>query len=199
MLHWAGGAHRCGMLAGGDRTAPPTACRHTLGSPENREDVMAFGERILGSNRALISSIGELCRKDLARGQPGRLAGCAVIARTPCRILMSAAVSARRLHQPLDLRRWHCPTPQSAGGNDCVAGHVGLELRNVGKNYPFERSRRFSEIQPNSGPRDYSRLSCGGGETQLGISAGISAGFLARALGHRGASPTLQEFLPIQR
>ena len=56
MLHWAGGAHRCGMLAGGDRTAPPTACRHTLGSPENREDVMAFGERILGSNRALISS-----------------------------------------------------------------------------------------------------------------------------------------------
>jgi len=73
------------------------------------------------------------------------------------------------------------------------------DLRNVGKNYPFERSRRFSEIQPNSGPRDYSRLSCGGGETQLGISAGISAGFLARALGHRGASPTLQEFLPIQR
>jgi len=118
VLHWAGGAHRCGMLAGGDRTAPPTACRHTLGSPENREDVMAFGERILGSNRALISSIGELCRKDLARGQPGRLAGCAVIARTPCRILMSAAVSARRLHQPLDLRRWHCPTPQPAGGDE---------------------------------------------------------------------------------
>ena len=82
---------------------------------------------------------------------------------------------------------------QSAGRDDCVAGHVGLELRNVGKNYPFERSRRFPEIQPNSGPRDYSRLSCGGGETQLGISAGISAGFLARALGHRGASPTLQE------
>ena len=95
--------------------------------------------------------------------------------------------------------RWHCPSSQSAGGDDCVAGHVGLELRNVGKNYPFERSRRFSEIQPNSGPRDYSRLSCGGGETQLGISAGISAGFLARALGHRGASPTLQEFLPIHR
>jgi hypothetical protein len=34
---------------------------------------------------------------------------------------MSAAVSARGLHQPLDLRRWHCPTPQSAGGDDCVA------------------------------------------------------------------------------
>jgi hypothetical protein len=41
-------------------------------------------------------------------------------------------------------------------------------------------------------------LNCGGGETQLGPSAGISAGFLARALGHPGASPTLQEFLPIQ-
>ena len=27
---------------------------------------------------------------------------------------------------------------------DCVAGHGGLELRNVGKNYPFERSRRIS-------------------------------------------------------
>ena len=95
--------------------------------------------------------------------------------------------------------RWHCPSSQSAGGDDCVAGHVGLELRNVGKNYPFERSRRFPGILANSSHRDYSRLSCGGGETQLGISAGISAGFLARALGHRGASPTLQEFLPIQR
>jgi uncharacterized protein YndB with AHSA1/START domain len=71
---------------------------------------------------------------------------------------------------------------------DCVAGHIGLELRNVGKNYPFERSRRFPGILANSSHRDYSRLSCGGGETQLGPS-GISAGFLARALGHRGASP----------
>jgi len=34
---------------------------------------------------------------------------------------------------------------QSAGRDDCVAGHVGLELRNVGKNYPFERSRRFPD------------------------------------------------------
>ena len=73
--------------------------------------------------------------------------------------------------------RWHCPSSQSAGGDDCVAGHVGLELRNVGKNYPFERSRRFPEIQPNSGPRDYSRLSCGGGETQLGIVPGSQPGF----------------------
>src|SRR5262249_47616892 len=30
----------------------------------------------------------------------------------------------------------------------CVAGHVGLELRNVVANYPFERSHRFTGIQP---------------------------------------------------
>jgi hypothetical protein len=57
------------------------------------------------------------------------------------------------------------------------------DLKNVGKNYPFESSHRFPVIKPNSGHRDYSRLSCGGGETQLGPSAGISAGFLERALG----------------
>ena len=44
---------------------------------------------------------------------------------------------------------------------DCVAGHVRLELRNVVAKYPFERSHRFPVIQPNSGRRDYSRLSCG--------------------------------------
>jgi hypothetical protein len=27
---------------------------------------------------------------------------------------------------------------------DCVAGHIGLELRNVVANYPFERSHRFA-------------------------------------------------------
>jgi hypothetical protein len=63
---------------------------------------------------------------------------------------------------------------------DCVPGHVGLELRNVVANYPFERSHRFPGIKPNSGHRDYSPLSCGGGETQLGPSAEISAGFLER-------------------
>jgi hypothetical protein len=41
----------------------------------------------------------------------------------------------------------------------------GLELRNVGKNYPFERSRRFPGDKPNRGHRDYSRLSCGEGKT----------------------------------
>ena len=43
---------------------------------------------------------------------------------------------------------------------DCLAGHIRFELRNVGANYPFERSRRFPGIKPNSGHRDYSRSSC---------------------------------------
>ena len=37
------------------------------------------------------------------------------------------------------------------------------DLRNVVANYPFERSHRFAGIRPNSGYRDYSRLSCGVG------------------------------------
>jgi hypothetical protein len=57
-----------------------------------------------------------------------------------------------------------------------VAGHVGLELRNVGANYPFEESHRFAGIQPNSGHREYSRLGCGVEETQLGRSARIYVG-----------------------
>src|SRR4029077_13809369 len=61
---------------------------------------------------------------------------------------------------------------------DCVAGHVRLELRNVDTNYPFERSHRFAGIQPNSDFRDYSRLSCGVGDTQLGRRPGSR---LARA------------------
>jgi hypothetical protein len=52
-----------------------------------------------------------------------------------------------------------------------VAEVVGLELRNVGANYPFERSQRFPGIQPNSSYRDYSRLSCVVGDTQLRLSA----------------------------
>src|SRR6266550_3904074 len=44
---------------------------------------------------------------------------------------------------------------------DCVAGVVGLELRNVGANYPFEKSRRFPAIQPNLVTGDGSRLSRG--------------------------------------
>jgi hypothetical protein len=61
---------------------------------------------------------------------------------------------------------------------DWLAGHVRLELRNVVAKYPFERSHGFQGIQPNSGHRDYSRLSCGVWETQLGPSARISAGCL---------------------
>jgi ABC transporter substrate binding protein len=52
-----------------------------------------------------------------------------------------------------------------------VAGHVGL--RYVVTKYPFESSRRFAEIQLNSGHRDYSRLSCGVGQMQLGSSGRI--------------------------
>jgi hypothetical protein len=48
-------------------------------------------------------------------------------------------------------------------------GHVRLELRNVVAKYPYEKSCRFPGIQPNSGHRDYSHLSCGVAETQLGL------------------------------
>jgi putative tryptophan/tyrosine transport system substrate-binding protein len=53
---------------------------------------------------------------------------------------------------------------------DCVAGVGRLELRNVDTNYVFERWHRFAGIQQNSGFGDYSRLSCGAGDTQLGRS-----------------------------
>src|ERR671934_1728716 len=58
----------------------------------------------------------------------------------------------------------------------CLVGHVGLELRNVDANYPFERSHRFAGIQPNSGFGDYSRLSCGVADTQLGRRPGSRQG-----------------------
>jgi hypothetical protein len=51
----------------------------------------------------------------------------------------------------------------------CLPEVVGLEPRNVVANYPFERSHRFAGIQPNSGRRDHSRLSCDVGDTQLGL------------------------------
>jgi hypothetical protein len=38
---------------------------------------------------------------------------------------------------------------RSSWRSDWLAGHVGLELRNVDANYPFERSHRFAGIQPN--------------------------------------------------
>ena len=61
---------------------------------------------------------------------------------------------------------------------DSLAGHVRFELRNVDANYPFERSHRFAGIQPNSGFGDYSRLSCGVGDTQLGRRPGSRQGCL---------------------
>ncbi len=54
------------------------------------------------------------------------------------------------------------------------------DLRNVAANYPFERSHRFAGTQPNSGDRDYSRLSCGVAETQLGSPAQKAVPFLGR-------------------
>ena len=42
------------------------------------------------------------------------------------------------------------------------------DLRNVAINYPLVRAHRFAGIQPNSGRRDYSRLSCAAGEMPLG-------------------------------
>jgi hypothetical protein len=62
-----------------------------------------------------------------------------------------------------------------------VAGHVRLELRNIAANYPFETSHRFPGIKPNSGHRDYSRLSCGGGKTQLGALLAKESAFSATA------------------
>ena len=59
-----------------------------------------------------------------------------------------------------------------------MAGHVRLELENVVAKYPFERSHRFAGIQPNSGFGDYSRLSCGVGDTQLGRRPGSRQGCL---------------------
>jgi hypothetical protein len=43
------------------------------------------------------------------------------------------------------LRAWQ-PKPSGSQRPDCVAGHIGLELRNVVANYPFERSHRFVGI-----------------------------------------------------
>jgi hypothetical protein len=58
---------------------------------------------------------------------------------------------------------------------------VRLELRNIAANYPFETSHRFPGIKPNSGHRDYSRLSCGGGKTQLGALLAKESAFSATA------------------
>jgi len=77
--------------------------------------------------------------------------------------------------------------------HDCVAGHVGLELRNVVAKNRLEKSHRFPGNQPNSGHRDDSRLSCGVGETQLGPSARTQQGVLTRTWSSSCASLSCQE------
>ena len=63
----------------------------------------------------------------------------------------------------------------------CLAGHVGLELRNVVANYPFESSRGFPGSEPNAGQGDHSRLSCRAGISSSGLdSAGIFSSVLHR-------------------
>jgi hypothetical protein len=83
-------------------------------------------------------------------------------------------------------------TNSDAERPDCMAGLVGLELRNVGANYPFERSRRFAGIQPKYGHRDCSRLSCGIWICSSGLAL---PGSSASVLSHRD----WPRFLPIQR
>jgi hypothetical protein len=80
---------------------------------------------------------------------------------------------------------WQVPKQNRRMEPHCLAGHVGLELRNVIANYPFERPHRFPRIDSNSGPRDYSRLSCAVAETQLGPHVRISAVMPARMLVNR--------------
>ena len=64
-----------------------------------------------------------------------------------------------------------------------MAGHVGLELRNVVANYPFESLRGFPGSEPNSGQGDHSRLSCSAGIRSSGLgSAGIFSQRSARTL-----------------
>src|SRR5262249_48265683 len=125
------------MLAGGDRTAPPTGCRHSLGSPENREDVMAFGERILGSSRALISS-------NSVSGHATRILKIADQRLGPksrsVQLKMPKFASQRPHHAPRSAGNTRLFSYRGHGlqRRYCLAGHVRLELRNVVANYLFE-------------------------------------------------------------
>src|SRR5262249_24518928 len=74
--------------------------------------------------------------------------GIALVEQTP-----ATTENILRIRLPIGDAVIDMPTPAAARvsrrrqltlqRSDCVAGHVGLELRNVGANYPFERSRRF--------------------------------------------------------
>ena len=78
--------------------------------------------------------------------------------------------------------RWHeaagLPSGRAELGRmetHCLAGHVRFELRNVGANYPFERSHGFPGIKLKSGHRDYSRVELQRRDAQLGPRTKISA------------------------
>jgi hypothetical protein len=84
------------------------------------------------------------------------------------------------------------------------------DLRNVAINYPLVRAHRFAGIQPNSGRRDYSRLSCAAGEMPLGPrAAGIfskrcapkwpSSGIVRRELAAVSADPKMLRRRPNQQ
>jgi hypothetical protein len=83
-----------------------------------------------------------------------------------------------------------------------VAEVVGLELRNVAANYPFERSHRFAGIQPNSSYRDYSRLKLRrwGNAARVSCGRDLPRGVMRRRWLSSGIAVRheLTRFLPIQ-
>jgi hypothetical protein len=86
---------------------------------------------------------------------------------------------------------------------DCVAGVVGLELRNVAINYPFERSHKFAGCSRIRATENCSRLSCAAGEMPLGPrAAGIFSKRCPPMLTikrHRCKARIGPRFLPIRR
>jgi hypothetical protein len=86
-----------------------------------------------------------------------------------CRAGRGSVASADRGERLISTRPARRPL-QTAKRSNCLAEVVGLELRNVVAKYLFETSHRFAGMQPNSDLGDYSRLSCGAEEMQLGPS-----------------------------
>jgi hypothetical protein len=78
--------------------------------------------------------------------------------------------SARSARPARPLKRTALLAKPVNGINAPQSEVVGLELRNVVAKYLFETSHRFAGMQPNSDLGDYSRLSCGAEDTQLGPS-----------------------------
>jgi hypothetical protein len=94
---------------------------------------------------------------------------------------------ASSMNEPFDFLFAQAVEPIKELGR--ILGGLGSQRPDCVAQIP--RSRRIVAT------RDPSRLSCGVAETQLGPSARISAAFLARALGHRGASLRGQELATI--